>query len=316
MVEVFRRSKRDLFALVFISAPYILNYAFFAHRQGGSPQGRILTPLSWIGIIMIAYFIVYNRKKIYSGLFWISSLVSLIIPVLLLQNPSYLYQPTTHEYTFRGSELFISLSNLHFYLPGILPSFLKINNLGYIPNYVWIGIILLFTLGYTFKNNLRLSKRLSFKAILVMAGLIGLFFWFSFYPGLSLVLPVRANYSPAKSLGFYKLDQYAKMVNPGEFHLTKNFHDYRFQFTSWHPIKELKLEFGASEGVYNIEIKLFDRNVFKGKTSNEVKSISVPSPPQYRYKKANLYPLSVKLEQVSGVPITKKSYFFSIYPEI
>jgi len=68
--------------------------------------------------------------------------------VLLMSNPSFLYQPTTHDITFRGGAFFISLSNIVFYIPIFLPSFIKINNLGSWPNYIWIILILVFFISY------------------------------------------------------------------------------------------------------------------------------------------------------------------------
>jgi hypothetical protein len=147
IVEMFRRSKKDLIALLFISVPFLLNYAFLTHRQGFCPQGRILTPLSWILIVFVGYFFVYNRKKVYSHLFSLGCAVSFIIAVLLLVHPSFLYQSTTHIHTFRAGDLFLFLSSLNVYVPGFLPSFIKVNNLSYVPNYVWLGLIIIFILS-------------------------------------------------------------------------------------------------------------------------------------------------------------------------
>jgi len=102
LVEMFRRSKKDFMVLLFITLPYLFNYAFISERQGYCPQGRVLLTISWIGAILIGCFLIHNRKKLYSYLFWILSLPGLVIALLLLQNPSFLSQPTTREFTFRG----------------------------------------------------------------------------------------------------------------------------------------------------------------------------------------------------------------------
>ena len=242
IVEVYRRSKKDLFALMLIAFPFILNYAFFAHRQGGCPQGRVLAPISWVGILLVGYFLAHNQKRIYSGLFRLTCLVSLVIPVLLLRQPAFLYQPTTHEYTFRGGELFISLSNLYFYLPGLLPSFPKINNLGYLPNTIWLGLIVLLVMGYIYKKDLNLPSRSSLRVACIFPVIIILFLWFSLYPRLTLLFPTEASFSPGKSLGFYALERHSRMINPGEFLLTRDNYLYTFNFTSCREIKNLKLE--------------------------------------------------------------------------
>lgn len=314
-VEVFRRSRRDLLVFLFIASPFILNYAFFAHRQGASPQGRVLASLSWIGIILVGYFIVHNRKKLYSGLFWFLCSVSLGIAVLLLQNPPYLYQPTTHEYTFRGSELFISLSNLHFYLPGILPSFVKINNLGYIPNYVWLGAIILFISGYLFKKDIPTPKRFSAQAVCTLLVLAVLLSWFSLYPLTTLIFPTKADYGPGKNLGFFRLDRFTRMEDAGEFFLRRDLYDYTFKFTSWRPIEILQLEFGQPEGDFEVEIHLFGTPIFSGRTAYETKTLTLSHPPRYQLKKTNLYLITIRLKHVGGEPLTEKTYSFSIYPE-
>lgn len=314
-IEVYRRSKKDLLALIFIAFPFILNYAFFAHRQGGCPQGRVLAPLSWVGILFVGYFLAHNHKRIYSTLFRLSCLASLIIPVLLLRQPAFLYQPTTHEYTFRGADLFISLSNLNFYLPGLLPSFPKINNLGYIPNYVWLGLILLLAAGYIYKKDLNLPPRSSIRVAFIFPVIIILFLWLSLYPRLTLLHPTEASYSPGKSLGFYGLERHSRMLNPGEFHLTRDNYHYTFNFTSWREIKNLKLTFGSLEGHYKITVKLFDLILFQDETHKNILTKTFPFPEKYPYKNTLLYQIQVKLERVSGPTPQEIPYLFSIYPD-
>jgi hypothetical protein len=314
VIEAFRRSKKDFFALLFIPSLYLGNYAFFAHRQGGCPQGRVLTPISWVLILFVGYFIFHNRKKLYTIFLGAACWIGFISIFLLLRNPSFLYQPTTHEYTFRGADLFLSLSNLNFYLPGYLPSFVKTNNLGYLPNYVWLGMILLFIAGYMIKKDIKLP---SFRYSYVAAILIGLLIfgaWFSLYPRTVLLFPEKASYSPAKEIGFYSPGANARMKNPGEFFLNKGEREYVFNFASWKEIKKLHLEFGSQHSTCTAEISLFDETLFKGETSKELKRLSYISPPRYKHKNTNLYHLRIFISQVEGEPLSEKPFFLSIYP--
>lgn len=315
LIELFRRSKRDFLFLSMIPLPYLFNYAFLAHRQGSCPQGRVLTSISWIGIILIGYFLISNRKKIYSALLGFSAAVSVILTMLLLNNPSYLYQPTTHEYTFRAGELFLSLSTLDFYLPGLLPSFIKVNNLNYLPNYIWLGMILVFIIFYFFKGKFKVSQKYSTKVAFFSVLLIFLSIWFISSPHLVLYAPHKAEYSPAKKLGFYSLEQYSIMRNPGEFYLHKNNYVYTFNFTSHRPLEDLNLTFGAKEGAFQIEIYCFDEKIYQGRTSESFETIEINDPPKYSYKNSSLYQIKIDLKQISGEPLTKKPYFLSIYPE-
>src|SRR5512136_1810948 len=138
LVEIYRQRRRIFWCLLLIGLPFLLNYAFFTHRQGACPQGRVLTPVSWIAAVALGYFIVHNRKKIIAFFFGAAWAASFAIAGILLLHPSFLYQPTTHNFTSRPGDLFVFLSNLHFFLPPFLPSFIKIDNSRYWPNYFWI----------------------------------------------------------------------------------------------------------------------------------------------------------------------------------
>lgn len=326
-VEAFRRSKKDFFALLFISLPYLLNYAFLSHRQGHSPQGRVLANISWIGAIFIGYFIVHNRKKIYSFLFGCSAVAGLVIVVLLLRNPSFLYQPTTHQFTFRGGELFIYLSNLRFYLPGFLPSFIKVNNLGYLPNYVWLALILIFIAGYIWGNGrvrkdvkptekiVRNSGSLS-PSIPVLLGMAVFFVWFVLFPREVLLFPVHAAYPTGEKISFYDLGRDVKMKEnePGRFIITKDRHRLDLHFTSWRKLENLRVDFGSREGEYRVLLLLFDEKVYEGVVSEELKSFLLPSPPSYRYKQTNLYRLSVEIENRSEVSTAEFPFLLTLQP--
>jgi hypothetical protein len=160
-----------------------------------------------------------------------------------------------------------------------------------------------------------MPKHLSIQAVPVMTILMVFFLLFSLFPRTALIAPVRADYSPSKIIGFYSLDRFARMRNPGEFHLSKSSHEYTFQFTSWKQIENLRLEFGVLEAEYRLKIKLFDLTYFEGDTSDEIRTLVIKGPPCYRYKNTNLYILSIGIEYISGTLITENPYFLSIYPK-
>ena len=320
-VEAFRRSRKDLIALLFISLPYLLNYAFLSHRQGHSPQGRVLTNISWIGAILIGYFLVHNRKKFYSFLFWLASATGLVFVLLLLQNPAFLYQPTTHQFTFRGGELFVHLSSLHFYLPSLLPSFIKVNNLGYVPNYVWIAGIFLFVAAYAWKKKRPLRKtplpaRPYLPALLTIGGLGVFFVWFVLFPRTTLLFPVNAAYSSGERIAFYDLGRHVQMKDnePGRFTITKDVHAMDLPFTSWRKLDNLEIQFGSSEGVYRVDLRFFDREIFSGIVSREMKTAAVSSPPSYPFKNTNLYLLSIAIKNLSYIDTAENPFLLIVQP--
>ena len=319
-IEAFRRSKKDLFALLFISLPYLLNYAFFSHRQGHSPQGRVLTNISWVAAIFIGYFLVHNRKKLYSFLFWCAASAGLVIAILLFQNPPFLYQPTTHQFTFRGGELFVYLSNLHFYLPDLLPSFIKVNNLGYAPNYIWLAVILVFIAGYVWKkgNLKKMSSppRTFLSPLVTMCGMAVFFLWFALFPRTVLLFPTKAAYSSGERISYYDLGRHVQMKEdePGRFTITKDDHSLDLHFTSWRKVENLQLEFGSSAGTYQVGLRLFDQELYDGTIDQEMKTLVLSSPPFYRYKNSNLYRLSIEIENLSAISTAENPFLLILTP--
>ena len=314
VIEAFRKSKKELFTLLFISLPYVLNYAFFTHRQGYSPQGRVLTNISWVGAILIGYFLVYNRKKIYAFLFWFACSISLGMVFLLLQHPSFLYQPTTHEFTFRPGALFVSLSNIYFFLPNLLPSFIKINNLGYIPNFIWILALIAFCLLYVFlkkdiplKRNFHFSFSLSLLLILVMLWVL--------YPR-TILYPARTlRYSPQKALGLYlsPLGEGVVIKEMGELYLHRE-GSYRVLFSSRTKIENIKLNFGSEKGKFEAKFSFFDIPLWEGKTSYERKEFILTPQIYYPFKKLFLYEILIDLKKYSSESMLIDPYFFQILP--
>jgi hypothetical protein len=320
-VEAIKRSKKELFALLFISLPYLINYAFLSHRQGHSPQGRVLTNISWVAAILIGYFLVYNRKKFYAILFWIAALLGFAWVILLLQNPAFLFQPTTHQFTFRGGELFVYLSNLHLYLPAFLPSFIKVNNLGYIPNYIWIAAVLFFIAGYAWKRKnppekLPLTRRpFLFPFFLVCA--LGIFFLgFVLFPRTTLLFPTNAAYSSGERISFYDLGRHVQMKQeePGRFTITKDDHSLDLHFTSWRKIENLRIEFGSLIGEYHVNLMFFDQELFSGTVAQKMKTLELSSPPRYPYKNTNLYRLSIEIENLADIPAAENPFVLTLRP--
>ncbi len=320
-VEAFRRSKKDLFMLLFISLPYLFNYAFFSHRQGHSPQGRVLTNISWVAAIFLGYFLVHNRKKFYSFLFWWAAVMGFVFVLLLFQNPSFLYQPTTHQFTFRGGALFVYLSNLHFYLPNLLPSFIKVNNLKYVPNYIWLAAILIFIAGYIRKSGHPLKKttiksRPFLPPLFTICGMTVFFLWFVLFPRTSLLFPVKAAYSSGERISYYNLgrDVQMKQDQPGRFTITKDNHTADLYFTSWRKIKNLKIEFGSLEGKYQVRLKFFDRTLYEGIVAREMKTVVQAAPLGYRYKNTNLFLLRIEIKNLSNISTAENPFLLICRP--
>jgi hypothetical protein len=313
-VEIFRRSKKDFFILLFIPAPYLLNYAFFTHRQGYSPQGRILTPVSWILALAVGYFLIHNWKRLFTFLFWFLSYMGIVCVIFLLWHPHSLYQPTTNEFASRAGEMFVHLSNMHIFLPHFLPSFIKVDNIGYIPNYLWILAVVIFVFAYAFIKREMQLKRTFFYVFALSLLLLAFVLWVLF-PRPSLTDTRTFRYSPQVALGYYLFPMGDGVVvkKTAEFYLHRE-NNYRILFSSRKAREDLQLNFGSEKGEYKVRLDFFDLPIFEGKTSYEKKSITLEPSVYFPYKNLYLYEIHLSLTKLSSESMLVDPFFFQIVP--
>jgi len=314
LVELYRRKKSDFWSLLLIGLPFLLNYALFTHRQGAAPQGRVLAPLSWILIITVGYFIVHNRRKAFSFFFGAAAGAGFLIAGTLLANPSFLYQPTTHEVTSRPGELFVYLSNLHFFLPPYLPSFIKVDNTRYLPNYVWLAGIIAFLGAYLFSKKERPLGR-AVPSVFAYGVLAAAFFLWALFPRSPLYPVKTVEYSPQSALGFYTFPMGKGVIakESGDFylHLEK---PYRFLFGSRKKLARVKLRFGSKKGEYDLEMRQFDLPLWQGKTNGEVKEIDFEPAAAYEFKRLFLYEVDLRLRHRSDESMLLEPFLFQVIP--
>jgi len=115
-----------------------------------------------------------------------------------------------------------------------------------------------------------------------------------------------------EKLTFYSLGRVIRMPSPGQFQLPRDQRSYVFHFTSWLPLDEIMLNFGSLDGEFDVDIKYFDKSLFKGTVSKEKKSIQVSLSSFYRFKKQYLYRLSIELHRTSGVIAYTHPFLFSL----
>ena len=203
--------------LIFISAPYILVSAFLTQRAGYAPQARPLIAVLWVFVIFLGYFLAEGRKRIFRVLFYGDVALSALFVWLLCRTPFALYQETTFGTTERAGDLFVALSNLHFFLPDFLPSYIKIEAGGWLPNTIWLAALGVCLLAYLLVRDH--DFRMSFGAHLAVAGAllaVG-FAWFVAYPRVSLMSPRPAALETGDKWTFYSLSRVARMDTPGRF---------------------------------------------------------------------------------------------------
>ncbi len=314
LVEMFRKAKREFVFLLAIALPYVLNYGFFTHRQGFSPQGRVLAPVSWVAIIAIGYFLARNARPLFAGIFRFFAAASVVLAGLLLFHPRFLYQPTTHQFTERPGDLFVFLGNMRFFLPAWLPSFIKIDNTRYAPNYVWVGALLAFVLFYI------LWKRKTPAAPIVRTAVIfallgaGIYLWV-LYPRDSLypVEPVRISETRTMGLHTSPIGRDVVIKPNGDLYLHAP-RTYRLVFSSRYEIEGIKLAFGSEKGEYGIRARFFDLPLFEDRTAPGKKEFVFAPGASYRAKGLYIYEIDVAIRQHSRENMRIDPYFFSITP--
>jgi len=314
LVELYRRKKSDFWSLLLIGLPFLFNYALFTHRQGAAPQGRVLAPLSWILIIAVGTFIVHNRRKAFSFFFGAAAGAGFLIAGILLANPSFLYQPTTHDFTSRPGELFVYLSNLHFFLPPYLPSFIKVDNARYLPNYVWLAGIITFLAAYVLSKKERPLGR-AVPSVFAYSVLAAAFFLWVLFPRSPLYPVKTVEYSPQSALGFttFPMGKGVIAKENGDFylHIEK---PYRFLFGSRKKLERVKLRFGSDKGEYDLAMRQFDLPLWQGKTNGEVKEMDFVPAAVYKFKRFYLYEIDLRLTHRSPESMLLEPFLFQVLP--
>jgi hypothetical protein len=309
------RSKfKDSVWLLFIAVPYILASAFLTQRSGHAPQARPLVAVIWVLAIFIAGFSAEKGKHVYRYFFFAAIGVSFLVTWLLCRTPLALYQETTFGTTERAGNLFVSLSNMHFYLPDLLPSFIKIEASSRTQNVMWIMALLLFIAVYFCLR--RRDIRLSFggHALLASMLLAGFFFMAVLFPRPVLVSPRTAALPSGEEWTFYSLSLMSRMGEPANFALLQDDRDYHFYFTTRDPLDRLEVVFGSLHGDYVFRLLTADEQAFALKTRREMMSRTIQSPPAYRWKGMNLYRISIRLEKKSAVRTAVTPYVFVLRP--
>ncbi len=312
MIEMLRRRRRDFFLLLFLTAPYVLFHAFLTQRASFAPHARILAAVFWAAMIFLGYFLAYNAKKIFAYLFRAAVFISLVLVYLLLRHPWALYQSTTYSETEPAGRLFVILSNLQFYLPDYLPSYLKRGIPNWTVNIIWLAAAVVFVLFYLLVK--KHDYRLTFTSHLVIVSTVLIIFFvcFSLYPQIPLQDPVPAVLESGKKVTFYGLGRVARMPQPGQFRFPSDNREYVYFFTSWQELDSLQLDFGTSLGDYFVQIHLFDKEVYREIIRAGNQSLKLSQPVFYPYENRHLYRVSIYMERRSAVSMIEHPFRFTL----
>jgi len=311
LILMLRERSRFAWLLLFLTWPYFLNSAFLTQRAGYAPQARPLVASFWGLALFLGYFLLRNEKKYLKALTTIAVFYSLFATALLIFYPLNLYQETTAGTTERAGGFFYLLSHLHFSWPSILPSFLKIENNFWLPNYIWIALFLAFLVLSQGRFDLRI--RLSSKKSLILVGgcLFGLLFWFGYFPRLVLTHPAPRRWPENQSVTFYSLSRVAKLKEPGTFSLPQDNRAYHFWFTTREKLTAINIELEWPAGKVPCQLSYFDHVFFKGEIRANKTRPLLASFPVYRLGKNYLYWLRIELGGAEEGNISQTPLLFS-----
>ncbi|MHB8054450.1 MAG: hypothetical protein ACYDH3_04295, partial [Candidatus Aminicenantales bacterium] len=300
VVSLFRKKAGEAGWLLFFALPYIFVSAFLTQRAGYAPQARPLVAVIWVPLLFIGAFIADDRKHVFRYLFNGALGLSLVMTWLLCQHPFALYQETTFGTTERAGSLFITLSNLHLYLPDYLPSFIKVKS-AWPPNAVWLAVLAVFILIFLL---VRLSdKRMRFgvHALAALILLAGFFAMYVYFPRPVLMTPRSVNLPTGEHWTFFSLSRVVNLSAPAKFDVLQDNRSYDFYFVSDRALEKLEVEFGSTRGDYTLRLNIADTPIFAVTTHREVMTRTIESPPAYPWKGQSLYRLTIQLDRKSDV---------------
>ena len=316
LVEMARRKAAELPALLFIATPYVLVSAFLTQRTGYAPQARPLVAVVWVMIIGIGWFLTDNRKRAFSGAFALAAAVSVGMTKLLVRDPLSLYQETTMGIAETGGRIFYVLSNLHLQVTDWLPAYAKSREGPWPPNFVWLGLFVLFVALYALRRRESANRTFPWRAhaFFALAGGVLFFVGFVLYPRTVLYSPERTVVAPGTALTFYSMSRVVRQPEPGRFLLPDDGRAYVFAFSSARRLGRLNLEFGSQTADCPVKLEYFDAPVFDGRTAKETRSLELISLPAYAYRGGWLYFMTLRLGTSEGVT-DATPYSFRLTPE-
>lgn len=265
---------------------YILYHGATTFRAGDCPQGRFLIPL--IPFMLLFSFRTIETLTGRAGKLVpsILAIYSIIISLIQLFSPHTLYQPATHEFTTPMGLIFQQLRTSLINPGKFLPAFISGgDNSSHYPNYIWMIILLLFTISLTVKRPL-FAKLFSW-SILSVSGLMLTLKILT--PGIPLYFP---EYADSNS----RIIRYGNI--PPEHHgvsqsiLRKN-NKTNITLSSFKPVKKLSLEIDNPGTKCNTSIYLFDKKIKNVFLPAKSKVILTFAPEQRKnFKKRYFYRLN------------------------
>jgi hypothetical protein len=309
LVLAFRRfrSYRSHLLIIAPGILFIFYHALSTVRAGYCPQGRYLVPASWALMILAMIFYLETPNLWLKRLFPYVPLYSLLVIVYQVITPATLYQPTTHDALIRPGLMFQQWSNLQINLPPLLPSYVKIDNSGYLPNIIFLGLAILgaaLALAPVRKTGIRWFSVTVF---------MGSFILLSLFPRPGLYQPTIIDHPGQMAYSLFHRNP--QVFRTGIFALEKK-GDYHFLIATTKSASAfvLKWENPPAEGRAVIRMYLFDRLLKVVALGPGASGQSTFDRPETRRSKGLfLYPFHLVYSPASGDQKVKTT--FELFPQ-
>jgi hypothetical protein len=211
--------------------------------------------------------------------------------------------------------LWVWLSNVNVFLPPFLPSFIKVDNTRYAPDYIWVLAIAALVVLYALSR--RTAPRRSGWTFAVVFALLaaGTFFWV-LDPGTALYPSVAAESPGGRAVSFVTmpLGRDALIKPDGSLYLHAA-RSYRVIFSARRPIERLTVRYGAETGEYDVRIRFFDLPLIEGRTANETKEHEFAPPASYPWRNFAVYEFTVELRHRSDENMRREPFFLAFIPK-
>ena len=254
----FRRYRLALL-LSLPAALFILNHAFSTIRAGYCPQGRYLAPAAWALMLLAVVYYRESRGRLFRRAFLALPAYSLFVTAFQALRPFTLYQPTTHDTLVRAGGMFQEWSNRAISLPRLLPSYIKADNSGWLPNAAFLAVFALLT-ALALLRRRTIGRRPRQRAIAPAAVFLAVFSLASLFPRLAATDPQLVPGPRDLPCGVFFDSAAARREGTASWLVARE--RSRVRIESRLPLKaiELGLE-NAGQEPLELEVRLFDRPV-------------------------------------------------------
>jgi hypothetical protein len=289
---------------------FILFLGYSTVRPGYCPQARYLTPAAWLLMLFaIIYYKETGNKTVKKWTFYLP-VYSFLVVIYQVFHPFTLYQSATHLNLERPALMFRQWSNIHFSIPDVLPSFIKVpGNFKYLPNIIFLVMLLGFIVLAI--NKLKSCRVRFFMPVLFAA----LFLAAVLFPRVPIYNPILLNKEGAVPCKIYGESPYPTRAAERKFEL-KGKSVYHYTVSTLKPVPFFVMEFeNHGKTGYSVSITNFDEQ--KGQDRivptgpGKTQKIYIRAPRYKKFKVNCFYRFHLEVEPS---PPAKPSLYLQLYP--